>query len=149
MDAKDAYIEQLENTIKKLQQQVENLTEMILILRKGKFGPSSEKTPKNYIEGQLSLFNEAEACAAFPEPEPITREVKGYTRTDARTKRVEIIKDLQELQKSLESCDQRIRVERVRLAFGTLLLVQGCRLWLVQQSMWLSEWGFFLQSEAL
>jgi len=40
MDAKDAYIEQLENTIKKLQQQVENLTEMILILRKGKFGTS-------------------------------------------------------------------------------------------------------------
>jgi transposase len=94
MDAKDAYIEQLENTIKKLQQQVDNLTEMILLLRKGKFGPSSEKTPKNYIEGQLSLFNEAETCAASPEPEPITREAKGYTRTDARTKRVEIIKDL-------------------------------------------------------
>ena len=93
MDAKDAYIEQLENTIKKLQQQVDNLTEMILLLRKGKFGPSSEKTPKNYIEGQLSLFNEAETCAASPEPEPITGKQKA-TRTDARTKRVEIIKDL-------------------------------------------------------
>ena len=86
MDAKDAYIEQLENTIKKLQQQVENLTEMILILQKGKFGSSSEKTPKNYIQGQLSLFNEAEVYSVSPEPEPITKEVKGYTLTNTKQK---------------------------------------------------------------
>ena len=66
MNNKDAYIEQLENTIKKLQLQVDNLTEMILILRKEKFGSSSEKTPKDDIEGQLHLFNEAEAYSDSP-----------------------------------------------------------------------------------
>ena len=59
MNNQEAYIEHLENTIKDLQNQVSNLTEMIMLLRKDKFGPSSEKTPKQ-VEGQLSLFNEAE-----------------------------------------------------------------------------------------
>jgi len=112
MDDKDAYIEQLKNKIKKLEQQVENLTEMILILRKEKFGPSSEKTPKKDIDGQLYLFNEAEAYSDSPAPEPISRDVRGYTRTEKRTKRVEIIKDLPvreilcELPKEAQYCIQ-------------------------------------------
>ena len=93
MNTKDAYIEHLENTIKDLQTQVNNLTEMILLLRKEKFGPSSEKTPKQ-VEGQLSLFNEAELEADASVPEPIKKEVKGYVRTDSRKKREELIKDL-------------------------------------------------------
>ena len=59
MNEKDAYIKHLENTILDLQNQVSNLTEMILLLRKEKFGSSSEKTTSQ-LEGQLSLFNEAE-----------------------------------------------------------------------------------------
>jgi len=47
MDAKDAYIGQLEHTIKSLEIQVNNLTEMVLQLRKDKFGSCSEKTPNN------------------------------------------------------------------------------------------------------
>lgn len=94
MDAKDAYIEKLENTIQGLQQQVNNLTEMVLLLRKEKFGSSSEKTPKNEIDGQINLFNEAEILADSPDPEPIAKEVKGYTRKDPKTKREELIKDL-------------------------------------------------------
>ena len=82
MNEKDSYIAQLENTIKDLQNQVNNLTEMIMLLRKEKFGPSSEKTPKNDLPGQLSLFNEAEVEADASVPEPITREVKGYKRVD-------------------------------------------------------------------
>lgn len=70
MNEKDAYIEHLENTIKDLQNQVSNLTEMILLLRKEKFGSSSEKTPKQ-IEGQLSLFNEAEIEADSKSAEPV------------------------------------------------------------------------------
>ena len=93
MDHKDAYIEQLENTIKELQNQVNNLTEMVLLLRKDKFGPSSEKTPKQ-IEGQLSLFNEAEIEADATIEEPIKKTVKGYTRTSTKTKREELIKVL-------------------------------------------------------
>ena len=93
MNAKDAYIEHLENTIKDLQSQVNNLTEMVMLLRKEKFGPSSEKTPKQ-VDGQLSLFNEAEVEADASVPEPISKEVKGYVRNNPKTKREEIIKDL-------------------------------------------------------
>lgn len=94
MENKDAYIEHLENTIKNLQSQVNNLTEMVLLLRKEKFGSSSEKTPKEVIDDQLSIFNEAELEADASVPEPISREVKGYVRNDSRTKREELIKDL-------------------------------------------------------
>lgn len=94
MNEKDTYIVQLENTIKDLQNQVNNLTEMIMLLRKEKFGPSSEKTPKNDLPGQLSLFNEAETETDVTVPEPITREVNGYKRVDKKTKREELIRDL-------------------------------------------------------
>ena len=46
MQNKDAYIAHLENTIKDLQNQVKNLTEMLSIIRKGKFASSSEKNSK-------------------------------------------------------------------------------------------------------
>lgn len=94
MDSKDAYIEHLENTIKNLQDQVNNLTEMVLLLRKEKFGSSSEKTPRKDIDEQISLFNEAELEADASVPEPVSQDVKGYSRKDTRTKREEIIKDL-------------------------------------------------------
>ena len=94
MDTKDAYINQLETTIKSLEQQVSNLTEMLILLRKGKFGSSSEKTPKSEIEGQLSLFNEAEIEANPTIGEPIKKRVDGYYRKNPRTKREELIKDL-------------------------------------------------------
>ena len=93
MNNQEAYIEHLENTIKDLQNQVSNLTEMIMLLRKDKFGPSSEKTPKQ-VEGQLSLFNEAELEADNSVLEPIQKTVKGYVRTGSRKTREEIIKDL-------------------------------------------------------
>ena len=93
MTTKDAYIERLENTIKDLRNQVSNLTEMVMLLRKEKFGSSSEKTPKQ-IEGQLSLFNEAELEADGSVTEPIKKDVRGYTRVNAKTKREELMKDL-------------------------------------------------------
>ena len=100
MDNKDAYIEHLENTIVNLnetinglQNQISNLTEMIMLLRKEKFGSSSEKTP-HQVEGQISLFNEAEIEADFSSAEPITKDVRGYKRVNAKTKREELIKDL-------------------------------------------------------
>ena len=77
MGTKDAYIEHLENTISSLQKQVDNLTEMIILLRKEKFGSSSEKIPKSPIDGQLSLFNEAELETSYECNEPIVRDVKG------------------------------------------------------------------------
>lgn len=93
MDNKDAYIEHLENTIKDLQNQVHNLTEMVMLLRKDKFGSSSEKTPKE-CDGQLSLFNEAEVEANTETTEPITIDVKGHTRATNKKTREELLKDL-------------------------------------------------------
>ena len=94
MNQKDAYIEQLENTIKDLQNQISNLTEMVILLRKEKYCSSSEQTQKSQLEGQLSLFNEAEVESDESIDEPITKEVHGYTRRDPKTKREELIKDL-------------------------------------------------------
>jgi transposase len=94
MDSRDTYIQQLENTIKSLEQQVSNLTEMVLLLRKGKFGSSSEKTPREEINGQLSLFNEAEAEADPKALEPVVKDVNGYKRRKSRTKREVLLKDL-------------------------------------------------------
>ena len=94
MQNKDAYIEHLENTIKDLQNQIKNLTEMLSLLRKGKFASSSEKTSKKQFEGQLSLFNEAELEADARVSEPIETDVKGYRRKNCKTKRDELLKDL-------------------------------------------------------
>lgn len=93
MDEKDAYIMQLENTIKDLQNQVSNLTEMVLLLRKDKFGPSSEKTVSQ-IEGQMSLFNEAESEARPDAQEPFYERKGCIVKRNPKTKREEILKDL-------------------------------------------------------
>ena len=93
MNEKDAYIEHLENTIKDLQNQVSNLTEMVLLLRKEKFGSSSEKTPKQ-IDGQLSLFNEAEVEADSKSEEPLICRKGSMYHRKPKTSREELLKDL-------------------------------------------------------
>lgn len=93
MNEKDAYIEHLENTIKDLQNQVSNLTEMVLLLRKEKFGSSSEKTPKQ-IDGQLSLFNEAEIEADSKSGEPVICRKGSMYHKKPKTSREELLKDL-------------------------------------------------------
>lgn len=93
MSEKDAYIEHLENTIKDLQNQVSNLTEMVLLLRKEKFGSSSEKTPKQ-IDGQLSLFNEAEIEADPKSEEPVICRKGSMYHRKPKTSREELLKDL-------------------------------------------------------
>lgn len=94
MDAKDAYIQKLEQTVQTLEQQIHSLTEMILLLRKGKFGSSSEKTPRQGASDQLSLFNEAELEADPDLPEPIIKDGSHFKRRKPKTKREEILRDL-------------------------------------------------------
>lgn len=93
MSDKDAYIEHLENTIKELQNQVSNLTEMVLLLRKEKFGPSSEKT-STQVEGQLSLFNEAEVEAGTDDKEPLYFRKGAVYNRSKKTTREELLKDV-------------------------------------------------------
>ena len=59
MTDKDAYIKQLENTVstltstvESLQKQVDNMTELIRILQKSRFGSSSEKTPLAEVDSE-------------------------------------------------------------------------------------------------
>ena len=118
MDNKDAYIEHLENTIVNLnetinglQNQISNLTEMMMLLRKEKFGSSSEKTPKQ-LDGQISLFNEAEIETDETITEPVTKEVHGYTRRDPKTKREELIKDLPVREVLCESAPEDLECPR-------------------------------------
>lgn len=105
MDSRDSYIAQLEQQnkalleqIASLSRQVENLTEMILKMRRDKFGASSEKTPKEDCGNQLymtQIFNEIESEADGSEEESckITRE--GKVRSKGKgTRRELILKDV-------------------------------------------------------
>src|SRR5574344_2722650 len=94
MNDKDVYISKLENTVKSLQNQVDNLTELVKIMQKERFGSSSEKTPKDEINGQISIFNEAEAEANGDAKEPAKITVTGHVRKNPNTKREALIKDL-------------------------------------------------------
>ena len=101
--AKDEYQELLdlrkkvkeqEERIEKLNSQVENLTQAMLHKNKKLFGTSTEKTP---IEGQISLFNEAEdsADSGAIEPTPDNIIVSTYKRTPRKKGSKEaVIKDL-------------------------------------------------------
>ena len=100
------YIVMLENEIKKRDKKIDKLEVEIeclkrdchiyleaLILSKHKiFGKSSEHTK---IEGQQSFFNEAETEYAEKVEEPIKKTVKGYTRRNPKTKRDELIKNIE------------------------------------------------------
>ncbi len=64
-----------------------------LILSKHKtYGKSSEKTE---CDGQQSFFNEAEAEYDEKSEEPVSKTVKGYTRKNPKTKRDEIIRNIE------------------------------------------------------
>ena len=73
--------------IAQLNQTIANLNETIEYLKKKLFAPSSEKTKKAEIPGQLHLFNEAEATADPSAPEPTLEEaVCGYKRQARKPK---------------------------------------------------------------
>lgn len=93
---RDHTILKLQNSINDLTRQIENLTEIILQMRRDKFGPSSEKTRKADDGGeQLSLFNEAELEADSAVPEPFQQNAKGQiTPRRKRVRRDIILADL-------------------------------------------------------
>ena len=89
---RDRTILKLQNSINDLTRQIENLTEIILQMRHGKFGPSSEKTRKADDGGeQLSLFNEAELEANSVVSEPFQRNAKGQITPRRKRVRRDII----------------------------------------------------------
>lgn len=94
--SQEEYINQLEKTVKSLENQVANLTEMILGLQKKQFGSSSEKTKREEYSNQLNLFNEAEIEAQDDAKEPIKvethkRKKKQKGRKEALLKDLEVV----------------------------------------------------------
>ena len=69
-------IAELQKTVRLLTDEVRNMDELLALLRKKQFAPSSEQTKPT--EEQLGLFNEAEQ-ENKPEPkEPIKKDARGY-----------------------------------------------------------------------
>lgn len=94
MDTKDALIQEQQRTIEHLQSQVENLTEIIRLMQKDKFGSSSEQSKYIADEDQFCLFNEAEVCASSNAKEPITHNKKGWVKKPTKRTREMILHDL-------------------------------------------------------
>jgi len=87
------YIDDLENKIGQMQNQIDRLTELLLLAQKTRFGSSSEKA-KYLLSDKFEqglLFNEAEVYEREEEPEPII--IERHTRKPKRTKE-ELAKDL-------------------------------------------------------
>lgn len=72
---RDATITMLQSSINSLNQKIENLTELLMLMRREKYAPSSEQTPKSDGKSeQMSIFNEAEISADARIAEPIKKE---------------------------------------------------------------------------
>lgn len=86
----DATIVMLKSSINRLNQQIENLTEMIMLMRRERYAPSSEQTPsaKTKSDGeneQMSIFNEAEVSSDARITEPIKKDRKSLFSRKGRT----------------------------------------------------------------
>lgn len=75
-----------------LQQQINSLTEILIQMRKDKFGSKSEKT--KILDNQLNFFNEPEVCADPEETEPIAKISKKGISVRERKVREDALKDL-------------------------------------------------------
>jgi len=107
--SQEEYIKQLETTIKSLENQVANLTELILGFQKKQFGSSSEKTKREDFDGQLNLFNEPEVeySENIKEPTRIeshTRAKKQKGHKEELLKNLEVIEINCELHENERSC---------------------------------------------
>lgn len=72
-DAKNEIIYQMQDRLDKLEHDYENLIEQIRLANQQRYGRHTEKLDE--IAGQLSFFNEAEACCNEQNPEPSIEEV--------------------------------------------------------------------------
>ena len=96
---RDKKIDKLENEKDELKIENECLKkdchiylEALILSKHRMFGKSSEQTEP---EGQQSFFNEAETEYTEKTEEPVSKTVKGYTRKNPKTKRDELIKNIE------------------------------------------------------
>ena len=82
---KNDVIYQMQDRLDKLEQDYENLMEQVRLADQQRFGRHTEKLSE--IVGQLSLFNEAEACFNEQNPEPTIDEVVDTALKPSRKKK--------------------------------------------------------------
>ena len=93
--------------IKELKQQIRLLKEQVDFLTRKLYGTKSEKASTLEIEGQMSLFNEIEACADSDAHEPDLVEVEKHLRKRKYAgQREELVKNLPH-RKVLHTLDER------------------------------------------
>ena len=93
---KDGIICQMQEQLDRLEQDYENLVEQIRLANQERFGRKTEKLDE--IAGQLSFFNEAEACFSETAEEPameevVSRAVKPARKQKKKGQREEDLKD--------------------------------------------------------
>ena len=102
----------LQDQIHTLNENFENLVEQLRIANQQRFGRRSEKL--DVIDGQLSLFDEAEAISDPGIPEPEAEEVvKAYKRKRPKGKREEDLKGF-----PVERCPHDVPIEELDEFYG-------------------------------
>lgn len=115
-DTKNEVIYQMQDRLDKLEHNYENLIEQVRLANQQRFGRHSETL--DAIAGQLSFFNEAEACYDEQTPEPgiddvIDNAIKKPRRPKKKGQREEDLKDFPQ-----EEIPHDVSVEKLNHTFG-------------------------------
>lgn len=87
-------VENLENRITELVKENLLLQEKVDILTKKLYGRTTEQTSSLGLEGQMSLFDEAETSTNPTALEPDLNDVESYCRKKHKGQKEELLKDL-------------------------------------------------------
>ena len=109
MGARNQVVE-LENRIAKLEQENLRLQEKVTFLTRKLYGRSTERTSALGIEGQMSLFDEAETSVNPKSAEPDMKDVGSYVRRKYSGQREELLKE------TLHACRRRPVLSGLRCA---------------------------------
>ena len=87
-------VKELEKRITELEKENLILQEMVTFLTRKLYGNKSEQTSSLGIEGQMSIFDEAEPLTDTTAPEPDMKDVASYRRKRFPCQREELLKDI-------------------------------------------------------
>jgi hypothetical protein len=116
IESKDGIIYQMQDRLDKLEQDYENLMEQVRLANQQRFGRGSEKLEA--IAGQISFFNETEACYDESVPEPTIEETiieaeKKPRKSKLKGQREEDLKDFPQ-----EEIPHDVTEEKLHVTFG-------------------------------
>ena len=116
----ETQLQEQSKTVESQKVRIDQLTDMLVKFQKAMYGQSSEKSKYvlNEDNGQISIFNEAEAVSNSKAPEPTKVSISEHSRKARRTKEelaadvpvVEIICELNQEQLECQECGANLRV---------------------------------------